>query len=661
MKRLLALISAVVLVCISAGAAFTASAEEPDDAALRVSGNQLFNGAGEAVRLMGINVPYMTWSDSMEDKVMEAIDIALDMWQSNAVRLGVTPEMWFGPNKESYRAAADKVIEKVSSEGKYIIFDNHSFFLPDDNDIEFWTDAAVRYKDHPYVLFEVFNEPANCTWQQYYEGGRLTYKGANDWGEQVDVTIDSCGMPKVLEAIRATGAKNVCILTGLNYGYDLSTVTEKDLRKFAESIAETERPDDIDGFVEEYVEKYFMKETTGNGIMYSTHPYPDKMSTLEESLENATLEYPILVGECGPTEKNPGFVRVLSDTDRSYLDNLIEYVDKYETSITPWAWGSWPFLNQEPANRLSAYGEYMMDYFEKCREKKAITLYSGLDYTETSCTVEAGKYTKQSLQKLSFDISKLASAQAKDDCYQYTVTLYEKVDFSGKSYTFVPNAANVGKEISGFEPQSLEIKRSVPENLLAGHAEVTATGSDENQPAENIIDGKNSTYWKYTSESPVEIVISLDDVYALNGITLAHASEASMMSFYNASDYTVSVSTDGKTFTRVIDVTDNSLGRCEYRFEQVPACYIKVKLTKGSTTNNADYYLTEVEAYGTKYTGSTENLSVSIGTYKGGSDGESAGGKPVLQIVLISIFGAVIVCSAVMTPLFIRRGKQKNK
>ena len=224
----------------------------------------------------------------------------------------------------------------------------------------------------------------------------------------------------------------------------------------------------------------------------------------------------------------------------------------------------------------------------------------------------------------------------------------------------VPDASNIGADISGFEPQSLEIQRSVPENLLSGHAEVTATGSDENQPAENILDGKTSTYWKYTSDSPAEIVISLDDVYALNGITLAHASESSMMSVFNASDYTVSVSTDGKTFTRVVDVTDNSLGLCEYRFEQVPACYIKIKLTKGSIINNSDYYLTEVEAYGTKYTGSTENLSVSIGTYSFASEAED-GGKPVLQIVLISIFGVIIACSAILTVLFVRRGKPKNK
>ena len=661
MKRLLALISAAVLICLSAGASFGVSAEESADATLRVSGNQLFNGSGEAVRLVGLNIPYMTWSDTSRDKVMEVLDIALEEWGSNAIRLGVTPELWFGPNSESYRATADELIEKVAAAGKYVILDNHSFYLPDDNDIEFWQDAATRYKNHPNVIFEVFNEPAGCTWQQYYEGGELTYKGQTDWGEEADITIVSCGIPKLLETIRATGAESVCILPGIDWSFDLSTVTESDFRDFAESVAETEQPDDVEGFVEEYVDKYFMKETTGNGIMYSTHPYPTKPSDWDMYLKNAALEYPILVGECGPTEKADGFIRVLSDNDRSYLDTLTEYIDRYELNVTPWAWGAWPYLNQEPSNKLSAFGEYMLDYFEQSQSRKAVTLYSGLDFTGESCTIESGKYTAQSLEKLAFDVTKLASASAKDDYYQYTITLYENEDFSGKSYTFVPDASNIGSDISGFEPKSLEIQRSVPENLLTGHAKVTAVGSEENQPIENVLDGKNSTYWKYTSESPVEIVISLDDVYALNGITLAHASEASMMSVFNASDYTVSVSTDGKTFTRVVDVTDNSLGLCEYRFEQVPACYIKIKLTKGSIINNADYYLTEVEAYGTKYTGSTENLSVSVGTYGGSSVSETDGGSQVLWIVLISVFGAVIVCSAVLTVLFIRRGKKRIK
>lgn len=641
-------------VIVSAAAPACISAETQTDMTLHTEGNQLINGNGEAVRLVGMNIPYMTWSDSSEDKVMEVLEISLNEWNANAIRLGVTPELWFGVNSENYRKTADKLIEKVAEAGKYVILDNHAFYLPDDNDIKFWSDAAVRYKDHPNVIFELFNEPAGCTWQQYYEGGHLTYTGKNDWGEDADITIDACGIPELLKAVRATGAKNVCILPGINWSFDLSCVTESDFEEFAKSVAESESPENIDGFVKEYKEKYFLKETSGNGIMYSTHPYPTKPVDWDQYLKNAALQYPILVGECGPTEKTSGFVRVLSDNDKSYLDTLTAYVDKYELNITPWAWGAWPYLNQEPSNKLSAYGSYMLEYFKKSSETKALTLYTGTDYTGESYTLEAGSYDSDSLSG-KFDLSKLSSASCKSDYYQYTVTLYSEKGFKGNSYTFVPKAANVGKEICSFEPASIKIERSVPKNIIPGHASVTAPGYTENMKPENIIDGKTGTYWKNVDENPNEIVISLDKVYALNGITLAHASEASMMSVFNASDYTVSVSTDGKNFTRVIDVNGNSLGLCSYSFEQIPAAYIKVRITKGSIVENSTYYLAEVMAYGTEYNGSTDGMSISLNSYSPVSAQKSD--FPVLQTVLICVFSVITAAGAVLCAVILKKRK----
>lgn len=659
MKKLMAIISIIsIVLSIFMISPIGVSAEKEFDATLHTEGNQLINGEGEAVRLMGLNVPYMSWSDNCESQVMNAVNISINEWEGNAVRLAVTPALWFGANKDSYRALADKVVETVSAAGKYVILDNHSFYLPDDDDIKFWQDAAVRYKDHPYVVYELFNEPAACTWQQFYEGGELSYVGKNDWGEDANITLNSCGMPKLLETVRVTGAKNVCILPGINWSFDLSFCTEENFREFAKSIAEEKSPDNIDGFVEDYYNKYFMKETSGNGIMYSTHPYPTKPSDWDQYLLDTILEYPILVGECGPTEKESGFIRVLSDNDKSYLDTLCEYVDKYELNITPWAWGAWPFLNQEPSDKLSAFGTYMFKYFEKSNSQKAITLYKGVDYTDESITVESGKYTGSRLKELGFDISTLNSVSCKSDYYQYTVTLYEMDDFSGKEYTFVPDTANVGKQICGFKAGSIKIERSVPQNILKDHGKVYATGAVENQPAENVIDGKNGTFWKNISETPSEVVISLDKVYALNRIRIAHASEASMMSIFNASDYTVSVSTDGKTFTRIIDVTDNSLGLCEYNFEQVFATYIKIKLTKGSVTDNTVYHLAEVMAYGTPYNGSDEGMNVSIGTYS--PDGEIAEENGnALKITLICIFGSLIVLAVVFNIVFLVLKKKK--
>ena len=636
------------------GKADTEQGKNKNSMMLHTEGNLLMTESGVSIRLIGLNVPYTSWSDNCEAQVMKGLNQSLHEWNGNAVRYPVTPALWFGKNKEAYRALADKVIETVAAEGKYVILDNHSFYLPDQDDIDLWADLAVRYKDHPNVLFELFNEPATCTWQQYYEGGNLSYTGKNDWGEEETVNIDSCGIPALLKTVRATGASNVCILPGINWSFDLSFCTEKTFRQFAKSVAEERAKDSVDAFVEDYVKQYFMKETTGNGLMYSTHPYPTKPADWDTYLLDTILEYPVLVGECGPTEKENGFIRALSDNDQSYLDTLTSYVDQYELHITPWAWGAWPYLNQEPSERLSAFGTYMKKYFEKSLASKAVTLYSDIDYKGESCTLEAGKYTSADLQKNNFELKNLKSVAAKADTYQYTITLYSDTNFGGTSYTFVPNAANTGSEISGFTPQSMKIDRGVPKNILTSHANIVDPGSVENQPVENIIDGKNGTIWKLVSETPVEIVLCLDDVYALNRIRIAHASEASMMSVFNASDYTVSFSTDGKTFTRVIDVTDNSLGSCEYNFEQTLASYIKINLTKGSITDPKTYYLAEVMAYGTPYTGKRDQMTITVNSYVPGG---AQAGISVLQIVLLSAFGAITAASVIFLIVFKKKTK----
>ncbi|MCQ2448813.1 MAG: cellulase family glycosylhydrolase [Clostridia bacterium] len=657
MKRILSLlVSFILILSVCSVAVVPVSADE--SAMLHTEGNRLVKANGETVRLIGLNIPYTSWSDTNEKQVMDGLKICFDEWGSNAVRYPVTPKLWFGKNAEKYRALADRVIETVAEQGNYVILDNHSFYLPDEDDIKLWKDLATRYKNHPNVIFELFNEPAGCTWQQYYEGGKLTYQGLNDWGEEADITINSCGMPAVFNAVRSTGAKNVCILPGINWSFDLSFCTEKDFRNFAQSVAEERAPGDTAAFVEEYVEKYFMKETTGNGIMYSTHPYPTKPADWDQYLQNTALEYPVLVGECGPTEKTNGFVRVLTDTDKSYLETLTAYVDQYEMNITPWAWGAWPYLNQEPSNKLSAYGAFMKKYFEKSLAVKAVTLYDKADYSGKSVTLEAGTYDSDFFAKNGFNLQDVASVSAKADAYQYTVTLHEKKDQSGKSYTVIPDSPNLDESVSGFRPQSVTIERAVPQNILPGHATVIADGSVEEQLPENVIDGKNGTFWKNISETPTELVICLDDVYALNRISIAHAAEASMMSVFNASNYTVSVSTDGKNFTRVIDVTDNNLGLCEYKFEQILASYIKIKLTKGSVIDDTNYYLAEVMAYGTKYTGPRTGMNITVNQYKAEDTAEKTeSAKPP---VILWVLGALVIVFAITSVVFAILWKKKK-
>lgn len=81
-----------------------------------------------------------------------------------------------------------------------------------------------------------------------------------------------------------------------------------------------------------------------------------------------------------------------------------------------------------------------------------------------------------------------------------------------------------------------------------------------------------------------------------------------MLSSDNSRSYTVSLSTNGKVYTRVVDVAGNGLGRTSYYFDQTPASYIRVQIRKGGIIEPDVAYLAELMAYGSVYNGTVAAL-----------------------------------------------------
>ena len=554
----------------------------------------------------------------------EALKIALEDYKSNCIRLPVVSRYWLHgafkeengqmvqtTTKEQYRALVDELINTITKNGKYVILDLHSFYAPQQSDIEFWESAAVWYKDHPNVIFGVFNEPV-CDWRTYYEGGHVSFDGVNDWGQEEKVEIDSPGVPALVKAIRGTGAKNLLCVSGIDWGFDLTYITEGALREFAGYLA-----DDLElssaektAWVNNYMSKYYMGNPGGNGIMFETHPYPSKPDDWDTYLFDTLMEYPVLVGECGPTETENGYVRELSENDRYYLDKLTAYMDKYEMHLTAWSLGAWPHMGKFPSLEPSGYGEYMLEYIPSALSNLSVTLYEQADYTGKSVSLNPGRYTAADLKQMGFDLYKLASVARRENYYQYTVELFEKEDFTGKSVQVVPSVKTMNATMSGFTPKSLKITRMLANNLLPGMGRVTVTGAVNGTTGEELVDGNMSTMWESTLTDGSVITIELDDYYALTGIALAHAeaSGSGMMSVDNASAYTISVSQNNKLYTRVVDVTGNNMGLTTYTFEQAVAKYIRIHIRKGGTLEPEKIFLAEVMAYGAKYAGDPQKL-----------------------------------------------------
>ncbi len=48
--------------------------------------------------------------------------------------------------------------------------------MPDRNSVAFWKDVAAAYKNHPAVIFDLYNEPHDVSWDVWLKGGKVTEK-----------------------------------------------------------------------------------------------------------------------------------------------------------------------------------------------------------------------------------------------------------------------------------------------------------------------------------------------------------------------------------------------------------------------------------------------------------------------------------------------------
>jgi hypothetical protein len=267
-------------------------AEQPNStkwpAELEVVGNRVQTITGKPVLLRGVNVVSLEWSAEGE-QVMKAAQVACDDWHANLIRLPVSQKWWFGRGAgqrdggKAYQQRVAEVITLVANRGKYVLLDLHQFGAPRAEHAEFWQSAATQYKNHPAVLFDLFNEPHGVSWEVWRNGGLIPAKQKPADEEaflspeeiaKAEQARHSIGMQRLLDTVRETGAKNLVLVGGLDWAYDLT------------------------GFANGYA----LQDKSGNGLILSTHIYPWKKGWREKVLIVAE-KYPILVGEFGAGEK----------------------------------------------------------------------------------------------------------------------------------------------------------------------------------------------------------------------------------------------------------------------------------------------------------------------------------------------------------------------
>jgi hypothetical protein len=304
---------------------------------LKVVGTQVVDDKNRRVHLRGVNAASMEWSSDGEGHILDTVRTAIQDWHANVIRLPLAQDRWFGKAPEqtdggkTYRALVKQVVDACAGLGAYVILDLHwsdagewgkqigQHVMPDKNSVAFWKDIAPIYKNHPAVLFDLYNEPHDVSWDVWLKGGTVTEKTrARGSSAVTETTFEAVGMQELLDAVRGAGAKNVVVAGGLDWAYDLSGI--------------------LDGRQ--------LSDPKGNGVIYANHAYPFKGDTVEKwvaKMETATKKLPVIVSEFGAEPRRRPEAGAAADmaaaTARS--EDWVRRVLQVLKDHDDWHWTAW--------------------------------------------------------------------------------------------------------------------------------------------------------------------------------------------------------------------------------------------------------------------------------------------------------------------------------
>lgn len=269
-------------------------AEEVALPALKVEGNHLVTETGATVSLHGVDIPSLEWGQG--EHLSNSLVVASD-WGANIIRLPLSQDRWFGHTEErqdggeNYRKVVENFVEMAVARKCYVILDLHwsdggvwgryigQHNMPDDNSVPFWEDVSAKFANNPNILFDIYNEPHDVSWEVWRAGGMV-----KDMHTKADpdgtLEYHTPGMQKLLDVCRAQGAKNVIIAGGVDWAYDLRGIAKG----------------------------YALQDTNGYGVIYDTHIYPMKEwyshgSTTSQDWDRIIMstgkKYPVMIGEFG--------------------------------------------------------------------------------------------------------------------------------------------------------------------------------------------------------------------------------------------------------------------------------------------------------------------------------------------------------------------------
>jgi endoglucanase len=341
-SRRLAVVAAALGCLITGPSAYakqvttTAASPSLPIAGLHVQGSRLVNAGGQPLQLIGVDRSsweydciHPSWGILHEGPADQSEVATLQRWRINVVRVALNESCWLGISGASYQAVAYQqdvagyvhllarnnlavILDLVYArpDGVLAGIDGRQWPMPNRaHSLAFWQSVASRFRASTNVIFEPYNEPtpdndhaagrAGATaaaWDCWRDGGVCPAVRGFD-------SFDAVGMQDLVTAIRATGATNPILVTGPDWGSDVSRWAEY-------------RPAD-----------------PLQQLVVGWHSYNDGLACKDSACWNSILaplvrQYPLIADEIGQ-----------SDCRHQYIDQVMAFLDRQQQGYLAHTWG----------------------------------------------------------------------------------------------------------------------------------------------------------------------------------------------------------------------------------------------------------------------------------------------------------------------------------
>ncbi|HEY0752460.1 MAG TPA: cellulase family glycosylhydrolase [Ktedonobacteraceae bacterium] len=260
---------------------------------------------------------------TFDGPVDQASVSAMLAWKITIVRVPLNEDCWLGLNGEpsngetaqQYRQDVINYVHLLRQNNLVVSLDLHwsapgsdqavkQLPMPDlDHTPAFWSSVAATFKNDPFVVFDLYNEPYTMNWFCWQDGSTFTnHRHCTDVGYAV------AGMQTLVDTVRQAGAGNLIMLGGLAYANDLW------------------------GWAQ------FKPRDPLNNLAASFHIYPsngcNSTDCLNNSIAQVASQYPLIAGEVGEFDCTGGF-----------LNDILPWFDSHHIGYMAWAWTTYSCAN----------------------------------------------------------------------------------------------------------------------------------------------------------------------------------------------------------------------------------------------------------------------------------------------------------------------------